>query len=93
MEDMVSYFASYGAVGVIAFTLFKNTLETHKEQIKYFQDEIELTRETYKSELKEDRECYTNSINKITDSISQITTRIDNIEDDVKVIKDKISKE
>ena len=92
MDEMITQFAEIGIIGVIAFTLFKNTLESHKQQIKYYQDEIEFTRNAYKEELKADRECYTNSITKIATSIHEMTTRIDTIEDDVKVIRDKISR-
>lgn len=84
-ETLYSYFASYGAIGIIAFVLFKNTLQNHKEQVDYLKAEIATGRETYKSELAEDRKVY-------LDSISKITSRIDIIEDDVKDIKTKLEK-
>ena len=85
MEEMISQFASLGAVGVVAGVLFKLFLEEKAEEKKFFREEIKETRELYKEELKKDRETYISSIEKITN-------RIDIIEDDVKEIKDKLDK-
>ena len=43
MDELITQFAEIGIIGVIAFVLFKNTLESHKQQVKYLQDEVELT--------------------------------------------------
>ena len=36
MEDMIGQFASLGAVGMIAYVLFKNTLEEKKQDRKLY---------------------------------------------------------
>lgn len=85
MEDMITQFASLGAVGVVAGVLFKKLIDDSNNDKEYFRNEIKETRELYKEELKNDRETYINSIEKITN-------RIDIIEDDVKEIKDKLDR-
>lgn len=85
MEEMISQFASLGAVGVVAGVLFKKFLDDSNSDKEYFRNEIKETRELYKEELKKDRETYISSIEKITN-------RIDVIEDDVKEIKNKLNK-
>ena len=85
MEDIITQFASLGAVGIVAGVLFKKLIDDSNNDKEYFRSEIKETRELYKEELKNDREIYINSIEKIT-------KRIDIIEDDVKAIKDKLDK-
>lgn len=85
MEEVMTQFASLGAVGIIAGVLFKKFLDDSNSDKEYFRNEIKETRELYKEELKKDRETYINSIEKITN-------RIDIIEDDVKEIKEKLDK-
>lgn len=91
-QDFIGYFTGYGAVGVIAFYLFKNTMSNHQEQVKYLKDELSSSREDYKNELAQDRKAYLDSINKITSNLSEMTLKIDNIEDDIKEIKTKLEK-
>lgn len=92
MEETITYFSSYGAIGVIAFLLFKNTLQSHKEERDFFVQELNSSRDLYKNELAEDRAIYLSSIEKITSSVKELNSKIIVIEDDVKEIKSKLEK-
>ena len=92
MEETFTYFTSYGAIGIIAFLLFKNTLQSHKEEREFFIEELNSSRELYKNELAEDRAIYLSSIEKITSSVKELDSKIIVIEDDVKEIKNKLDR-
>lgn len=86
MEDIVSQFASLGAVGIIAGLFLKKYLEDDKES-KRIQNE----------ERKEDRELYRNSVkefitlsNKFAESITNLTNRVENVEETTDRIEKKL---
>jgi hypothetical protein len=48
MEEMIGQFASLGAVGMIAYVLFKNTLEEKKQDRKLYEQSVNTFMETSK---------------------------------------------
>lgn len=90
-ESFITYFSSYGAVGVIAFFLFKNTLDSHKQERDYFIKQLDDSRNLYKSQLEADRQVYLSSIEKITSSVKDLNAKIHTVESDVKEIKNKLN--
>lgn len=77
MEDMMTQFASLGAVGVIAYALFKNTLEEKREDRELFKKTVEVFME-YSKVHKED--------------MSKLTVRMENVEDGIDRTEDKVDK-
>lgn len=77
MEEMINQFASLGAVGLIAYYLFKNTLDEKKEDRDLFRKSVETFTETSKS---------------YADSISKLTVRVENVEEGTERIENKIDK-
>ena len=75
MEEMISQFASLGAVGLIAYTLFKNTLDEKKEDRDLFRKSVETFSEVSKS---------------YAESISTLSVRVENVEDATERIENKI---
>ena len=75
MEDIIGQFASLGAVGIIAYTLFKNTLDEKKEDRDLFRRSVETFTETSKS---------------YAESISKLTVRVEHVEQGTERIENKI---
>ncbi len=63
---MLGQFASLGAVGLIAYALFKNTLEEKKEDRELFRRSVETFTETSKT---------------YAESITSLTVRVENVEE------------
>lgn len=77
MEEMVGQFASLGAIGLIAYYLFKNTLDEKKEDRELFRKSVETFNETSKS---------------YAESISKLTVRVENVEENTETINIKLDK-
>lgn len=77
MEDIMAQFASLGAVGLIAYALFKNTLEEKKEDRDLFRRSVETFTETSKT---------------YAESISSLTVRVENVEEGVERTENKVDK-
>lgn len=92
MEDIITQFASLGAVGIVAGVLFKKLIDDSNSDKEYFRNEIKESRELYKIELEKNREEIQKDREVYINSIEKITNRIDIIEDDVKEIKDKLDR-
>lgn len=94
MEQMMQEFASMGIVGVIAYYLFKNTLDEKKQDRELHRTEVKEIRQMYDEELREAREMYKQELEKdrvvYVNSINSVVTRIETVEDDVKLIMDKV---
>ncbi|MBS5787985.1 MAG: hypothetical protein KIC98_08750 [Clostridioides difficile] len=48
MEDFVAQFVNIGAVGIVAYVLFKNTLEEKKQDRDLYRESVETFTETSK---------------------------------------------
>lgn len=90
MEEMLGYFGSFGAVGVISFTLFKKFLADAENDKQYYRAEIEKAQKVYREELKNDREVYQDSMKSVADSINSVVNRLENVEQDISEIKSKL---
>lgn len=77
MEEMVSQFASLGAVGLIAYYLFKNTMDEKKEDRELFRKSVETFTETSRT---------------YAESISSLTVRVENVEESTERIESKLDK-
>lgn len=77
MEEMLGQFASLGAVGLIAYALFKNTLEEKKEDRELFRRSVETFTETSKS---------------YAETIGSLTVRVENVEEGNERIENKLDK-
>lgn len=77
MEEIFTYFSSLGAVGIIAFALFKNTLDEKKED-----------REMYKKTV----DSFTDISKSYVGTISTLTSRIENVEECTEKIDTKLDK-
>ncbi|WP_312288232.1 hypothetical protein [Terrisporobacter sp.] len=77
MEEIANQFLSLGAVGVIAYTLFKNTLEEKKEDRELYRKSVETFAETSKS---------------YAESITTLSVRVENVEEVNGRIETKIDK-
>ena len=75
MEEIFNQFASLGAVGLIAYALFKNTLEEKKEDRELFRKSVETFSEVSKS---------------YAESISSLSLRVENVEEATERIENKI---
>lgn len=74
MEDIMTYFTSMGAVGVIAYALFKNTLQEKKEDRELFRKSVETFTDTSKA---------------YAESITMLSVRMENVEEGVERIESK----
>lgn len=77
MEEMLSQFASLGAVGLIAYYLFKNTMDEKKEDRELFRQSVQTFTETSKA---------------YAESISSLTVRVENVEETTDRIEIKVDK-
>jgi hypothetical protein len=77
MEDMIGQFASLGAVGMIAYVLFKNTLEEKKQDRKLYEQSVNAFMETSKQ---------------YTESIQAFSFRLENVEEGNERIENKLDK-
>jgi len=77
MEDMIGQFASLGAVGMIAYVLFKNTLEEKKQDRKLYEQSVNAFMETSKQ---------------YTASIQAFSFRLENVEEGNERIENKLDK-
>lgn len=75
MEEMITQFASLGAVGMIAYYLFKNTMEEKKEDRELFRKSVETFQEVSKSSAE---------------SISALNIRVEKVENSTERIENKI---
>jgi hypothetical protein len=75
MEDMIGQFASLGAVGMIAYVLFKNTLEEKKQDRKLYEQSVNTFMETSKQ---------------YTESIQAFSFRLENVEEGNERIEQKL---
>lgn len=94
MEQMLKQFLDIGVIGVIAYVCFKTVLDDkkkseelrQKEQEEHKQEIKEITN-TYKEELRKDRETYVNSINLVSQDLKEVRFGMDAISNEVKEIK------
>ena len=77
MEELIAEFSSIGAVGVIAYYLFKNTMDEKKEDRELFRKSVETFTETSKT---------------YAESISSLTIRVENVEENTERIENKLDK-
>ncbi len=77
MEEMIGQFASLGAVGMIAYVLFKNTLEEKKQDRKLYEQSVNTFMETSKQ---------------YTESIQAFSFRLENVEEGNERIENKLDK-
>ena len=75
MEEMITQFTSLGAVGLIAYTLFKNTLDEKKEDRELFRKSVETFSEVSKN---------------YAESITSLSLRVENVEEVTERIENKI---
>ena len=75
MEDMIGQFASLGAVGMIAYVLFKNTLEEKKQDRKLYEQSVNTFMDTSKQ---------------YTESIQAFSFRLENVEEGNERIEQKL---
>lgn len=77
MEEMLGQFASLGAVGLIAYALFKNTLDEKKEDRELFRKSVETFTDTSKA---------------YAESITSLSVRVENVEENTERIESKLDK-
>ncbi len=77
MEEMLGSFASLGAVGLIAYALFKNTLDEKKEDRELFRKSVETFTDTSKA---------------YAESITSLSVRVENVEENTERIESKLDK-
>ena len=77
MEQMLAEFTSVGAIGVIAYWLFKNTMDEKKEDRELFRHSVEAFTQTSKT---------------YAESIASLTVRVENVEEVTGRIENKIDK-
>lgn len=78
MEEMITQFASLGAVGMIAYYLFKNTMEEKKEDRELFRKSVETFQEVSKSSA-ESISALNIRVEKVENSNERIETKIDDL--------------
>lgn len=90
MEETLKQFLDIGVIGVIAYVCFKTVLEDKKKSEELRQKESEQHKaeikeitDTYREELKKDRETYIESMNIISNELKEV-------KNDVKTIKEKV---
>ncbi len=77
MEEMAAQFASLGAVGLIAYALFKNTMNEKKEDRELFRKSVETFTDTSKA---------------YAESITTLCVRVENVEEAVERTENKVDK-
>lgn len=77
MEDFVAQFVNIGAVGIVAYVLFKNTLEEKKQDRDLYRESVETFTETSKQ---------------YAESIQTLSYRVENVEQGNGRIEQKIDK-
>jgi gas vesicle protein len=77
MEQMIGQFASYGIVGIVAYVLFKNTLDEKKQDRDLYRESVETFTETSKQYAK---------------SIQTLSYRVENVEQGNGRIEQKLDK-
>ena len=77
MEELIAEFSSIGAIGIIAYYLFKNTMDEKKEDRELFRKSVETFNDTSKA---------------YAESISSLTIRVENVEEGTERIESKIDK-
>lgn len=77
MEEMVGSFTSLGAIGIIAYTLFKNTMDEKKEDRELFRKSVETFTDTSKA---------------YAESITSLSVRVENVEEGVSRTENKVDK-
>ena len=77
MEEMLSQFTSVGAIGVIAYYLFKNTMDEKKEDRELFRKSVETFTDTSKT---------------YAESIASLTVRVENVEEGIERIENNLEK-
>jgi hypothetical protein len=75
MEDFVAQFINVGAIGVIAYVLFKNTLEEKKQD-----------RDLYRKSVN----TFTETSKQYADSIQNLSLRMENVEEGNERIENKL---
>ena len=75
MEDMITQFTSLGAVGLIAYHLFKNTLDEKKEDRELYRKSVETFSEVSKN---------------YAESMSSLSLRVENVEEGTNRIENKL---
>lgn len=91
-SEVITYFGSFGAIGIICFTLFKKLLNDVESDKKYYRSEIEKAQNIYREELRNDRQVYQETMNSVADSINSVVNRLENVEQDITEIKEIIKK-
>ena len=74
---MIASFSSMGAIGIIAYYLFKNTMEEKKEDRELFRTSVEAFTQTSKT---------------YAESIASLTVRVENVEEVTERIENKLDK-
>lgn len=77
MEEMIGSFTSLGAIGIIAYTLFKNTMDEKKEDRELFRKSVETFTDTSKA---------------YAESITSLSVRVENVEEGVSRTENKVDK-
>lgn len=77
MEEFIGSFASLGAVGLIAYSLFKNTLDEKKEDRELFRKSVE---------------TFTDTSRAYAESINSLSFRVENVELGVERTENKVDK-
>jgi len=77
MEDFVAQFVNIGAVGIVAYVLFKNTLEEKKQDRDLYRESVETFTETSKQ---------------YAESIQTLSYRVENVEQSNGRIEQKLDK-
>lgn len=91
-NEIITYFGSFGAIGIIAFSLFKKFIADSESDKQYYRAEIEKAQQVYREELKNDREVYQSSMKSVAESINTVVNRLENVEQDISEIKGIIKK-
>lgn len=77
MEDFVAQFVNIGAVGIVAYVLFKNTLDEKKQDRDLYRESVETFTETSKQ---------------YAESIQTLSYRVENVEQGNGRIEQKLDK-
>jgi len=77
MEDFVAQFVNIGAVGIVAYVLFKNTLDEKKQDRDLYRESVETFTETSKQ---------------YAESIQTLSYRVENVEQSNGRIEQKLDK-
>ncbi|MCR1953365.1 hypothetical protein NSA24_00800 [Clostridioides mangenotii] len=77
MEDFVAQFVNIGAVGIVSYVLFKNTLDEKKQDRDLYRESVETFTETSKQ---------------YAESIQTLSYRVENVEQGNGRIEQKLDK-